>query len=63
MADEVDLAQIQVEGALKALLKARKPEGPEATGECLYCQEPLAEGRRWCDAECRDAWQYDQKWR
>lgn len=38
-------------------LKQRRPEGPAAVGACLHCDEPLADGRRWCDAGCRDDWQ------
>lgn len=34
----------------------RKPK-VQATGKCLYCGEELAEGLRWCDADCRDDWQ------
>jgi len=34
----------------------RKPAGPKATGLCLNCDRPLADGKRWCDAECRDEW-------
>ena len=29
----------------------------QATGRCLWCGEPVADGRRWCDAECRDEWE------
>lgn len=25
------------------------------TGRCLTCDEPVEDGRRWCDALCRDA--------
>jgi len=32
----------------------------QATGRCLWCNEPLADGRRWCDAECRDEWERHQ---
>ena len=42
-------------------LKVRAPEGPSATGMCLCCGEPLADGLRWCDAECRDVWQAEQR--
>ncbi|MCP1674286.1 hypothetical protein J2T57_001388 [Natronocella acetinitrilica] len=38
-------------------LKFRMPEGPAATGLCLYCEDDLEEGRRWCDAICRDRWE------
>jgi len=37
-----------------ALREFRKPVGPVATGFCLHCEEPLADGRRWCNADCRD---------
>lgn len=29
----------------------------KATGNCLNCDEPLDDNRRWCDADCRDDWQ------
>ena len=32
-----------------------------ATGFCLFCDEPLAPERRWCDAQCRDDWQSENK--
>ena len=32
-----------------------------ATGYCLYCEAPLEDGRRWCDADCRDDWEREQK--
>lgn len=32
-----------------------------ATGFCLFCDEPLAPERRWCDAQCRDDWQVENK--
>lgn len=38
----------------EAQLSQRKPVGPVATGFCLNCDEPLAAGHRWCDADCRD---------
>ena len=38
----------------KAQLSQRKPTGPSATGFCLNCEEPLEDGHRWCDADCRD---------
>ena len=26
-------------------------------GECLFCEEPLPPGLRWCGVECRDDWE------
>jgi hypothetical protein len=28
---------------------------------CLYCGEPWRDGRRWCDADCRDLWEKDRQ--
>ena len=56
--DEVDRTEANAELYSKtALYKSIKPE-PNVipTGECLYCGEPVAVFRRWCDAECRDDW-------
>lgn len=38
-------------------LRTRRPEGPQETGHCLFCDEPLQPGQRWCDATCRDDWE------
>lgn len=32
----------------------RKANAPKATGRCLYCAEPLANGVLFCDSDCRD---------
>ncbi|MBS0474748.1 MAG: DUF2116 family Zn-ribbon domain-containing protein [Proteobacteria bacterium] len=42
-------------------LHQRKPEGPAATGQCLYCEDPLPPGKRWCCTACRDDWEFIQK--
>ena len=57
--DIADLAQIQVERLAHQELSARKPAAPPATGACLWCDAPLADGRRWCDTDCRDDWERD----
>lgn len=55
--DDPDRATIREENARDDALRERKPEGPVATGQCLNCEKPLADGARWCDSECRDEWQ------
>jgi RNA polymerase-binding transcription factor DksA len=60
MADLVDLAQQQQERMAFVLEKYGKNifrVAPEATGFCLSCGEPLPDGRRWCNADCRDDWE------
>lgn len=55
--DEIDMGSLRAEQDLERALKQRKPEGPEATGICLFCGEVVAPAKRWCDADCRDEWQ------
>ena len=60
MTDIADLASEREELIRAAALAERKPEGPKATGHCLECGHPFAvhkDGRRWCNAECRDDWE------
>lgn len=58
MADEADLAQEHIEREMALILAARrKSDAPEATGECHWCTEAVTNARRFCDADCRDAWQ------
>ena len=54
LTDVSDIASRAEERARQAAMSHRKPAGPAATGHCLNCGEPLAEGRRWCGADCRD---------
>ena len=58
MADIVDIAndlsEMVVELTILAISHA-KPEA-EATGKCLFCEEPLLPPRRWCDADCCAGW-------
>lgn len=61
MSDPIDQANDHIERETAVLLKARKPSGPAATGYCLFCDEPVGTGQRWCDAECRDGWEADHK--
>ncbi len=58
MADEVDVTAQRLEREMDALLRYRVKAGPCPTGACLWCEAPLPAQRRWCDADCRDAWQH-----
>lgn len=56
--DESDRATALEEAAIEASLSqirinANKLEF-EPTGFCLNCNEPLAEGKRFCDKDCLD---------
>lgn len=39
----------------------RKPEAPAATGRCLYCDDDVPEGHRWCSANHRDLWEKENR--
>lgn len=60
MADFADLGSAREALDTELARKVRKPVGPAATGLCLSCDAPLPDGRRWCDADCRDDWQAEQ---
>jgi hypothetical protein len=55
-----DLVELTDALAVKAIRSNLKPEA-EATGECLWCCEELVAPKRWCDADCRDAWEKDKR--
>ena len=57
MSDDADRADAYISGMLHTALTMRRQEGPHATGRCLWCGEPLADGRRWCGPDCRDDWE------
>lgn len=61
MSDLIDFAQEQTEYLHeKRIAEVRSRAGTlEAapTGRCLNCEEPLALGIRFCDADCRDDYQ------
>ena len=61
MADFADLGSAREQQDLELALQQRKPEGPCATGVCLYCGWALPDGRRWCSASCRDDWEHEHK--
>jgi len=61
MADDIDRGCELEEKYREAALAVRKPEGPRATGECLWCEEPVDDGRRWCGPDCRNMWEAEAK--
>lgn len=61
MSDDLDIASERAQLALDAAMTVRKPEGPAATGRCLYCGAPNHAMLRWCDADCRDEWELERE--
>jgi hypothetical protein len=64
-ADEIDQANEMVEFTVEQMRKVVARASPEAvaTGACLSCEKGLEEGRRWCDADCRDDWSREKRLR
>lgn len=55
MADEADItADREEREAPMRLAASRRNPGPAANGLCHWCDEPVASGLRFCDADCRD---------
>ncbi|QXO10346.1 hypothetical protein [Proteus phage vB_PmiM_ZX7] len=52
----IDRAQEEVERQLERSLQLARNQSVKyhAIGHCLNCEEPLADGMRWCDSDCRD---------
>lgn len=62
--DICDQAKQQAELLLNTHLKhAHRAEcSARPDGYCLCCGESVSDGRRWCDAQCRDDWQSENGW-
>lgn len=58
MADIFDQATA-VEELHRELALRNRRQGPAIaeTGFCLNCETQTPAGHRWCDADCRDAWE------
>lgn len=63
MADQFDLASdieaLYTETAIAEQQAKAAKLSVQATGCCLFCDEPLEDGRRWCNSDCRDDWQLE----
>lgn len=59
--DEIDRANryayIELEAQLARARQLAQIKPPKATGRCLYCEQPLPEGRRFCDTDCAQDYQ------
>lgn len=61
MADEIDFAQDwEMRLREQQIAQASRGEVLPAIGACYFCDEPLGEGHRFCDADCRDGWAAEQ---
>lgn len=58
MSDIADDSQQQVDDFIRHAIATKKPAGPEFTGRCANCNEPVEAPKRWCDEACREDWQH-----
>lgn len=65
MPDEMDRAQARAEQYQADMEAERRYRASRHTlshtGACRYCGEALPGALRFCDVDCRDAWDHDQK--
>jgi len=64
MSDMVDLAQEQSERLEEIRLRncrLQAQAAPLPTGVCFNCGELVMDSLRWCDIECRDDWERQQR--
>ena len=62
MIDEVDRANEQIEKGIEDTLKNINTTIPKnVTGRCLSCGLDVEDERRWCNADCRDNYEKNQR--
>ena len=62
MVDDVDRANEQVQKSIEDTLKNIDTTIPKnITGECLTCGLSVDNERRWCNADCRDNYEKNQR--
>lgn len=64
MPDIIDDGNATADFFLRTALLNRKHNAkaePSGIGLCLNCGAGIEDARRWCDAECRDDWEAEQK--
>lgn len=60
--DDLDhLAEREELAGPARIAASRRPVGPVATGECLWCEVPTGLILRWCSSECEIDWTKQQR--
>lgn len=64
MSDQVDIAALNdfTEERLSAF-RSKVHQSLTPVGSCYYCEEDLPPGRIFCDAQCRDDYEREQRLR
>jgi hypothetical protein len=60
--DDADITEARAESDMLAnLSNSRRPAGPAPSGKCHYCDEQVDPTARFCNHECRDGWEREQR--
>ena len=64
LADEIDMANDEIEARLKFTLKTVDTSVENNnSGKCIWCEKKIKDKRRWCSVYCRDEHTlYANKW-
>lgn len=58
--DDADRAREFQQAEIERGIRYRKP-APRYTGNCNWCDAPVEARNKFCDADCRDDWEKDQR--
>lgn len=63
MADDADLSDARAEREMQARLAwlRMRQQALPYSGQCYWCGENVHAPKRWCDADCRDEWERQQR--
>lgn len=65
MPDDIDRAQFRDQQYQDDCERERRYQAAKSalqyTGQCHFCGDITGGGRRFCDADCRDAWEHERK--
>ena len=62
MTDEADCSDEKIAAAIQnGIDRARKQTAMPYTGECYFCGSVVRKSMRFCDADCRDDWDAEQR--
>lgn len=61
MADDADRSQdrMEVEEALRRRFKPKEEIPPK--GLCYYCDADVAHPKKFCDSDCAEGWEFEQR--
>jgi len=61
--DDADRADGNIDRSLQDALRIARtaPPAQQGNGYCWHCDQDWDDLRRWCDADCRDAWEQNRR--